>query len=199
MTPDVPSAELHGKSYSAPSALVGDLKRSFRLAGGGRLRKTFECLRAPGVHAVVVFRFGHWTLGQPKWTRVVLDPLYMVANALIQILWGIEISRHAHIGPGLGIGHFGGITVSADAVIGKDCCLSQNTTIGQEGEGTPVIGDDVYIAPGARLFGRIRIGNNVKIGANAVIHKDIPDNAIVAMAPGFQILSYAGNRRRGSA
>jgi len=197
MNARVPPAELQPDSDSAArSALIVDLKRNFRLASGGALHKAFECLRMPGVHAVVVFRFGHWTLGQPKWMRIVLDPIYILANALVQILWGIEISRRARIGPGLNITHFGGITVSGDAVIGKDCNLSHASTIGQSGEGTPVIGDDVYIAPGARIFGRIRVGNNVKIGANAVVYKDIPDNAIVAMAPGFQILSYAGNRRR---
>ncbi len=50
------------------------------------------------------------------------------------------------------------------------------------------------MAPGARLVGKITIGNNVKIGANAVIHKDLPDNAIAVSDPGFKIISYAGNR-----
>ena len=44
------------------------------------------------------------------------------------------------------------------------------------------------------MFGKINIGNNVKVGANAMVYKDVPDNAIVAMAPGFEIISYAGNR-----
>jgi serine O-acetyltransferase len=72
-------------------------------------------------------------------------------------------------------------------------------TIGAAGEGArfgaPVIGDDVYIAPGARIYGRIRIGNNVKIGPNTVVGEDIPDNAVVALDPGYRILSYRGNRR----
>jgi serine O-acetyltransferase len=186
----------HGEAAMVSSPLLADLSRSYRDAGGGRVHRILECARAPGIHAIVVFRFGHWALAQPKWARVVLDPVYVLANALVHILWGIEISRRACIGPGLCVGHFGGITVSGDAVIGRNCALSQGTTIGQSGEGTPVIGDDVYIAPGARVFGKIRVGNNVKIGANAVIHKDVPDNAIVVLAPGMQIISYAGNRRR---
>jgi serine O-acetyltransferase len=48
-------------------------------------------------------------------------------------------------------------------------------------------------APGAKIFGKIKIGNNVKIGANAVVYKDIPDNAIVVLDPGFKIISYKGN------
>jgi serine O-acetyltransferase len=154
---------------------------------------------APGLQAVAVYRLGSWALRQPLALRLLADPLYVVLNALVKILWGIENSRHAQIGPGLYIGHFGGITVSQYAVIGANCALSQQVTIGVAGMGekfgAPVIGDDVYIAPGARLFGEIRIGNNVKVGANAVVHTDIPDNAVIALDPGFRILSYRGNRR----
>jgi serine O-acetyltransferase len=178
------------------SALAEDLKRHYRFTGARGLARVLQCLRCPGVHAVVVFRFGHWTLSGPKWTRILLDPLYWIANFLIQAVWGIDISREARIGGGLYIGHFGGITVSGKAVIGKNCNLSQGTTIGVAGDGVPIIGDDVYIAPGARVFGKIVVGNNVKIGANAVVYKDVPDNAIVVLDPGFRIVSYAGNRGR---
>ena len=51
------------------------------------------------------------------------------------------------------------------------------------------IGEYVWIGPGAKIFGKIRIGNNVSIGANAVVSKDIPDNAIVVLAPGCKIIS----------
>jgi len=163
------------------------------------VRRVLGCLRSPGVQTIVVFRFGHWLLRQPKPLRLFLEPVYLVLNGLIQIAWGIELPRSAHIGRGLYIGHFGGITISPGAIIGERCSLSHNVTIGISGQaekaGVPIIGDDVYIAPGARLFGKISIGNNVKIGANTVIHKDIPDNAIVVLDPGFKIVSYKGNRR----
>jgi serine O-acetyltransferase len=77
-------------------------------------------------------------------------------------------------------------------VLGNNCSISQNVTIGISGSGdklgVPVIGDNVYIAPGARLFGKITVGNNVKIGANAVIYKNVPDNSIAVLDPGFRIL-----------
>ena len=130
--------------------------------------------------------------------RILFDPIYGILDFFIHVLWGIEIPRSAKIGPGLYIGHYGGITVSSIAVIGRDCNLSQNITIGVSGagqkRGAPTLGDNVYVAPGARLVGKITIGNNVKIGANAVIHKDLPDNAIAVLDPGFKIISYAGNR-----
>lgn len=177
--------------------LRDDVKRTYDLLSGGRLARILGCIRAPGVQAVVVYRFGQWLRRQPGVLRLFFEPIYLVLNVLMHVMWGIELPRSARIGPGLYIGHFGGITVSALAIIGKRCDLSQNVTIGIAGKGekrgVPVIGDNVYIAPGARLFGKITVGNNVKIGANAVIHKDIPDDAIVVLDPGFRIISFEGN------
>lgn len=180
------------------SALRADLRRRYAMTSGSRLRRVLTCARAPGVHAVLVLRFGQWSRRRPKVLRLLFDPLYVILDFFIHVLWGIEIPRSAKIGPGLYIGHYGGITVSSIAVIGRDCNLSQNITIGVSGagqkRGAPTLGDNVYVAPGARLVGKITIGNNVKIGANAVIHKDLPDNAIAVLDPGFKIISYAGNR-----
>jgi serine O-acetyltransferase len=174
------------------SALKADIGRTYFYARGGRVSKSLQCARTPGVHAVIVLRFGQWARSLPLLFRIVLDPIYFVLNLLIQMMWGIEIPRATLVGPGLFIGHFGGITVSASAVLGNNCSISQNVTIGVSGTGdkvgVPVIGDDVYIAPGARLFGKITIGNNVKIGANAVIYKSLPDNCIAVLDPGFRIL-----------
>jgi serine O-acetyltransferase len=163
-----------------------------------RARQHGEAL-SPGVHAVLVYRFGRWALKRPRVARLFLDPLYVVLALSVRVLWGIEISRRADIGPGLYIAHAGGIVIGPGVVIGAACNLSHDVTIGRSGHGEsygmPAIGEDVYIAPGAKLFGKIRVGNNVKIGANAVIHRDVPDNAVVAN-PGFQVVSFKGNRRR---
>ena len=156
-----------------------------------------NCLRSPGVHAVIVFRFGQWMDSQSLVSKLLLRPIYFFLNGLVEIMWGIELPRSAKIGPGLYIGHFGGITVAPGVVIGRNCNLSQQVTIGLSGQGdkagVPTIGDNVYLAPGARVSGKISIGNNVKIGANAVIYKDIPDNAIAVLDPGFRIVSNKGN------
>jgi serine O-acetyltransferase len=179
--------------------LRADIRRTYDYLRGSRWRRIAGCIASPGVQSVVVYRFGQWARLQSKLLRCVLDPLYWSCSTLIRVAWGIELPRSARIGPGLYIGHFGGITISPAAVIGRDCNLSPGITIGVSGEGAkcgvPTIGDEVYIAPGARLFGRIMVGNNVKIGANAVVYKDVPDNAVVVLDPGFRILSYQGNRR----
>jgi serine O-acetyltransferase len=161
------------------------------------MSRVIGCYRTPGVHAVAVLRFGQWLSRQNRVIKLFLTPVYVVENHRIRARWGIDIDRRAVIGEGFRIGHFGGIVVSGEAVIGRNVHISQGVTIGVSGQGEksgcPIIGDDVYLAPGAKLFGKIRVGNNAKIGANAVVHKDIPDNAVVVSEPGFKIISYKGN------
>ena len=178
--------------------LRADLARARAVVEGRPLYRSLQALCAPGFQAVLVYRFGRWALRQPALVRAPLGVIYHALYLLVRICWGIEISRAARIGPGLYIGHLGGITVSRRAVIGRNCALSQQVTIGADAHGAPLIGDDVYIAPGARIFGRIRIGNNVKIGPNAVVGQDIPDNVVVVLDPGYHIVSFRGNRRAAS-
>ena len=179
--------------------LRADIMRTYDYLQGSRLRRAVNCLRSPGVQAVIVFRFGQWLDSPASFLKLLLQPVYFVLNGLVKIMWGIELPRSATIGPGFYIGHFGGITIAPDVVIGRNCNISQDLTIGLSGQGekagVPTIGDNVYLAPGARVFGKISIGNNVKIGANAVVYKDIPDNAIVVLDPGFKIVSYKGNQQ----
>lgn len=82
---------------------------------------------------------------------------------------------------------YGGIgcVVHARTVIGDRVLIGQNTTIGRslDPEDFPTIGNDVYISAGARIIGKIRVGNNVIIGANAVVNKDVEDNCVVAGVP----------------
>lgn len=179
------------------SALRRDIDRTFELQTGSKPARFLRCFRSPGVHAMVAYRLGRWLKNSPKAARVLGLPLYLILERRSRTKWGIEISKSAAIGPGFYIGHFGGITISNLAMIGEGCNISQQVVIGVSGQGgkfgAPQIGDNVYIGPGAKLFGPISIGDNVKIGANAVIHKDVPTNAIVVLNPGFDILSYKGN------
>lgn len=74
-----------------------------------------------------------------------------------------------------------GIIVSNDAIIGKNCQLYHQVTIGGGKNGSPIIGDNVLIGAGAKIIGHVKIGNNVKIGAGCVVAVDVPDNATVVM------------------
>lgn len=75
-------------------------------------------------------------------------------------------------GPGLSIPHWGTIIVNPKAKVGENCRIHAGTCIGGFDGGAPVIGNDCYIGPGAKLFGAIKIGDKVSIGANAVVNKD---------------------------
>ncbi|WP_310185678.1 serine O-acetyltransferase [Bacillus sp. 3255] len=127
------------------------------------------------------------------------SPLYVIAMANLQrykYKFGIDISPKTKIGTGFYIGHFGGITVNSLAKIGKNCNMSQGVTIGManrgKNRGVAVIGDNVYIGPGAKIVGAVKIGNNVAIGANCVVTKDVPDNAVVVGVPG-KVISMEGS------
>jgi len=110
--------------------------------------------------------------------------------------YGISISSRTQIGDGFYIGHYGCIIVSYKAIIGKNCNISQGVTIGVSNRGSragcPVIGDNVYIGPGAKIFGAIIIGDNVAIGANAVVTRDVPSNSVVVGAPA-KVISNEGS------
>jgi len=117
-------------------------------------------------------------------------PFYVFARWLLkhyQFKYGISIPYNTNIGPGLYIGHFSGIVVNSDTVIGKNCNINQGVTVGTtyggKQPGTPKIGDNVYIGPGSFIIGGISIGENVAIGANSVVTRDFPDNAVVAGSP----------------
>ena len=139
-----------------------------------------------GVWATVVYRYGVWVNHRrSKIVRAPLRAIYTIWKKFIEIVTGIHLDSFASIGPGLLIDHFGPIFVGGD--LGAYCNLSPGVVIGlggpRETEGRPVIGHRVYIAPGAKVFGPITIGNDVSIGPNTVVNRDLPDNVIVLGVP----------------
>jgi serine O-acetyltransferase len=92
-------------------------------------------------------------------------------------------------GPGLSIAHYGTIVVSAYARVGKNCRLHPSTCIGASGGiNAPVIGDNVYIGPGAKIYGKIKLGNNIAVGANAAVGDSFEeDNILIGGVPAKKI------------
>lgn len=172
-----------------------DLARTTTIFTGSRLGVFIECVRQPGVLAVMTFRLGHWLTSQGLLTKIVLKPLYMLLDHHARAQWGIQIQDGARIAGGFHIHHFGGIFVSGYAVIGENFTLGHDVTIGAGGEGArrgaPHIGSNVVVGSGAKLYGKVQIGSNVKIAPNSVIDKNIPDNVIVHPAP-VQVIRFPG-------
>jgi len=151
----------------------------------------------PGAMVVASYRFARAIRTLPRRLRFPLVAAHAPVDLLLRTITSTELPAGANIGGGLHVGHIGGIVVSPQAQIGRDCNLSQGVTIGVGGRGdkrgVPFIGDRVYIGPGAKLFGPIRIGNDVAIGANAVVCDDVPDNAVVVGMPA-KIISMRGSQ-----
>ncbi|MFV9551016.1 serine O-acetyltransferase [Algibacter sp. PT7-4] len=84
-------------------------------------------------------------------------------------------------GPGLSIVHYGTIVINSNAKIGKNCRIHACTNIGASGgkPEAPQIGDNVYIGPGAKIYGNITIGNNTAISANAVVNKSFKEDGML--------------------
>ena len=146
----------------------------------------WRLLSTPGFRYTVLLRLYAWLRGT-AWGG--LGPRQCIVLLLHRygIRYGLGISRDARIGSGFYIGHFGGIFVNTGVVIGDNCNLSQGVTLGQlnrgERAGCPTIGNHVYIAPGAKVLGRIHIGDFVAIGANAVVVNDVAAHMSVGGIP----------------
>lgn len=104
-------------------------------------------------------------------------------HRLVTAWRGCELHPQAKVGPGLRIDHTWGLVVHEDAVLGRNATLAHQVTVGQKPSGVPVLGDGVYLAPGAKVVGGIRLGDGVAVGANAVVTRDLPDGAVAVGVP----------------
>ena len=140
-----------------------------------------------GLWVMAVYRFGRWRYTiQQTWLRIPLSFVYKALKLLTQILTGIDLPCEVRVGRRLQIDHFGGIIISGDTVLGDDVVIRNGVTIGlkRTGErGAPIIGNRVDIGAGAKILGAISIGDDVVIGANAVVITDVPANSLAVGVP----------------
>lgn len=151
---------------------------------------TLEVILAyPGVHAIWGHRISHWL-----WSR----GARVVARTLAEftrIVTGVDIHPGAVLGDGLFIDHATGVVIGETAEVGDDVTLYHGVTLGGSGSDTgkrhPTVGDRVIIGAGAKVLGAIKIGDDSRIGANAVVVKPVPSSAVVIGVPG-QVISRHG-------
>ena len=144
-------------------------------------------LSRQGLWVMVVYRFGRWrSTIRLRWLRLPFSFLYKLLKPVSEILTGIELPCEVTLGRRFRIDHFGGIIISGDAVFGDDCVIRNGVTVGLRHtgvRGAPFIGNRVDVGAGAKILGAIRIGDDVAIGANAVVLTDVPSNSIAVGIP----------------
>jgi serine O-acetyltransferase len=146
-------------------------------------RNSFDVLTTyPGIHAVILYRLSHrlWRLGLSWPARLI--------SMLSRWLTGIEIHPAARIGRRFFIDHGMGVVIGETAEIGDDCTLYHGVTLGgtswEKGKRHPTLKDNVVVGAGAKVLGPITLGAGARIGSNAVVVKDVPDNGTVVGVPG---------------
>jgi serine O-acetyltransferase len=157
-------------------------------------RSTFEVVTTyPGFHAMVIHRLAH-ALWRVHWKW-----LARFTSHLGRWLTGIEIHPGATIGRRVFIDHGMGVVVGETAEIGDDCTLYHGVTLGgtswNKGKRHPTLMSGVVVGAGAKILGPITIGANARIGSNAVVVKDVPDNATAVGIPA-RILDSAAEKQR---
>lgn len=131
-----------------------------------------------GTHALIVYRLSHFLWGYH------VPAVPAILTRLIQILYSTDIAYEAEIGPGCVIFHGMGIVIATYAKIGPDAVIYHGVTVGSRSssrmgsmteDGIPTIGAHVFMGAGAKILGKITIGDYAVIGANAVVTTSVPD------------------------
>ena len=140
-----------------------------------------------GVRATAIYRFGkklqRWSKSPAVVVALPLWPLYWLAAAIMRRGYGIHLALSAHIGPGLYIGHLGGICL-AHCELGAQCSIGQQTKIGSlDGGPGPRIGSRVWIGAHSKIQGALVIEDGATIGAGARVVADVPAKTLVMGDP----------------
>ena len=144
-----------------------------------------------GFHALLSYRISHQlkSMGIPFLPRAI--------SQLARWVTGVEIHPSAKIGTGFFIDHGMGVVVGETAEIGDYVTLFQGVTLGgtgkERGKRHPTLGNHVVVGAGAKILGGITIGDNVKIGANSVVLKNVPPNSTVIGVPA-RVIKSQGER-----
>jgi serine O-acetyltransferase len=150
-------------------------------------RSTLEVVTSyPGVHALWMHRAAH-----ALYARGLRLPARWVSQTS-RLLTGIEIHPGATIGPGFFIDHGMGVVIGETTEIGEDVTVYQGVTLGGTGKETgkrhPTVRDGVIIGTGAQVLGSVEIGEGAKVGAGAIVIKDVPANSTVVGNPGRAVV-----------
>ena len=142
----------------------------------------------PGFRAMTVYRFGVWRMRiGSRLLRAPLSFLYRRLFIRVRNRYGIELPFSAQVGRRVTLEHAHSIVIHGNSVIGNDCYIRQGCTLGNKSLDAPfdapVLGDRVNVGAGAKLLGKVIIGNDATIGANSVVVKNVPEGAVALGIP----------------
>lgn len=155
-------------------------------------RSSFEVLLLySGLHAVIYYRIAHWLFLHKKFI------LARWVSQHAKFKTGIEIHPGAKIGKGLFIDHGTGVVIGETTEIGDYCTLYQGVTLGgtgkDKGKRHPTLGNNVMVGAGAKILGPFKVGDNAKVGANALVLSEVPPNSTAVGVPA-RIVKLNGER-----
>lgn len=144
-------------------------------------------LREQSWWSLRVYRLGRQIDALPASPRkLFLTRVWWIVFRVVETATGISLPKEAIIGEGFRIHHFGGIVIHPDSRIGRNVTIRHGVTVGERrrGDGVPEIKDDVEIGAYAQILGNVTVGRGAKVGALALVVKDVPDGGVVRGATG---------------
>lgn len=145
--------------------------------GSSSASAVVQTLLTDGTAAMFWYRAMQWS---QRWR---LLPVSMLCNKINAICCQCIIGRNADFGPGFVLIHSQGVVINSNVRGGRQIFIEHQVTIGAEKNQTPILGDNIFIGAGAKIIGPVRIGKFSRIGANAVVVRDVPDGATVGGIP----------------
>lgn len=165
------------KGNSLKQLISADYKRHLSIRGA---------FWSMSFHVIFWFRVCSWLYQKNKFTRIIGSPLHQWYKFL-KLVSGIQLPICTNIDGGLKFFHYSCIILAQGAKIGKNCSIHQGVTIGRvfggPRSGVPTIGNNVVIFAGAKILEGVKLSDNVVVGANAVVTKDVSENCVVAGVP----------------
>lgn len=162
------------------------------LYGSSSGKSQLKALLTDGTLAMLLYRMmqgahrGRWGV------------LAMIFNKLNSIFGSCIIGRGADFGPGFVLVHSHGVVINAAVQGGRNVMIEHQVTIGAERQKAPILGDDIFVGAGAKIIGPVRVGSRVRVGANAVVVKDVPDGATAVGVPARYIFKTESQSTEGS-
>jgi len=158
--------------------IAGDIRRkALWCYGNDRPVDQLRATLADGTAAIILYRLMQWSVHHR------LGLLAMVFNKMNSAIVGCVIGRGADFGPGLVLVHANGIVINGEVRGGSSVTIMHQVTIGAEGRASPTIGDRVFLGAGAKVIGPVVVGDGARVGANAVVVRDVPPDCTVVGVP----------------